>query len=116
MISNSTFLFPIIRSISCDWCVEKRDFRYFSPLYRKQLQAALDRVSRLRNSGLVSQNIPIVAIENFVVETEANQWFDMGCVLIDDPVKSVCVHVLTQGTPLPTAVIDVLKVCSATVT
>uniref|UniRef100_A0A914XCH3 Non-canonical purine NTP phosphatase/PRRC1 domain-containing protein n=1 Tax=Plectus sambesii TaxID=2011161 RepID=A0A914XCH3_9BILA len=71
--------------------------------------AALDRVSRLRNSGLVSQHIPIVAVENFVVETEPDQWFDFGCVLIDDPTTHVCVHILTQGTPLPSAVVDVLK-------
>ncbi len=73
-------------------------------------QAALDRAQRLRHSGLVAESVVIIAVEHLLVEIENGQWFDFGCVLLDDAERHIQLHTFTQASPIPTDLIELLKV------
>lgn len=77
--------------------------------YSAGLKGAEDRISCLRQSGRIHERQPVVAIENFVVELTPDRWFDIGCLVLDDPAIESPIHVYTQSTPVPLQYINEMQ-------
>lgn len=73
--------------------------------YAAGLRGAQDRISYLRRSGLIDEKMLCIAIESFVAELVPDKWFDIGCVVLDDPAHNIKLEMFTQAVPVPADVI-----------
>ncbi|XP_058121328.1 protein PRRC1-like [Anopheles ziemanni] len=74
------------------------------------LKGAEHRINSIRaENPRVDDHLPVVAIENFVVELFPDQWFDAGVILLFDYAKSILLKTVTQMTPIPLPVITALQ-------
>ncbi|KFB49516.1 AGAP009254-PA-like protein [Anopheles sinensis] len=74
------------------------------------LKGAEQRINSIRaENPRVDDHLPVVAIENFVVELFPDQWFDAGVILLFDYAKSILLKTVTQMTPIPLPVITALQ-------
>ncbi|XP_072272112.1 protein PRRC1 isoform X2 [Pyxicephalus adspersus] len=69
--------------------------------YAAGLKGAQERIDGLRRSGVIHEKQPAVSVENFIAELLPDKWFDIGCVILDDPVHGIRLETFTQATPLP---------------
>ncbi|XP_040271913.1 protein PRRC1 [Bufo bufo] len=69
--------------------------------YAAGLKGAQERIDSLRRSGMIHEKQPAVSVENFIAELLPDKWFDIGCVIFDDPVHGIRLEVFTQATPVP---------------
>ncbi|XP_038072140.1 protein PRRC1-like [Patiria miniata] len=60
-----------------------------------------ERIDNLRRNGFVDETQTVVSIENFIVELLPEKWYDIGCVLLQDPVHNITLETFTQATPVP---------------
>lgn len=67
------------------------------------LRSASERIARLRESEDISEKQTIAAIEGFIVELQPENWYEMSCLLLHDPVNQITVNTFSQPTPIPTA-------------
>ncbi|XP_070543511.1 protein PRRC1-like [Ptychodera flava] len=70
------------------------------------LKGAEERIENLRRNGQIHEKQPCVSVENFIVELIPDKWFDIGCVVLDDPLNSVKLETFTQATPIPSEYIS----------
>lgn len=42
-----------------------------------------------------------VSVENFIAELLPDRWFDIGCLILEDPAHGICLKNFTQATPVP---------------
>ncbi|KAG8195546.1 hypothetical protein JTE90_019534 [Oedothorax gibbosus] len=63
------------------------------------LKAAEERISNLRQ-GLLQGNLVIVAVENFIAELTPDNWFDIGCLLLQDHSSGISLQVYTEAIPV----------------
>lgn len=68
--------------------------------YAAALKGAQERIDSLRRSGVIQENQAAVSIEAFITELLPDKWFDIGCLILEDPVHSIHINVFTQATPL----------------
>ncbi|XP_068190840.1 protein PRRC1 [Antennarius striatus] len=68
--------------------------------YAAGVKGAQERIDSLRRVGAIHENQPVVSMENFIAELYPDRWFDIGCVLLEDPGHSIRIEVFTQATPL----------------
>uniref|UniRef100_A0AAG5DBY0 Non-canonical purine NTP phosphatase/PRRC1 domain-containing protein n=1 Tax=Anopheles atroparvus TaxID=41427 RepID=A0AAG5DBY0_ANOAO len=74
------------------------------------LKGAEHRINSIRaENPRVDDHLPVVAIENFVVELFPDQWFDAGVILLFDYAKNILLKTVTQMTPIPLPVITALQ-------
>ncbi|XP_053329707.1 protein PRRC1 [Spea bombifrons] len=69
--------------------------------YAAGLKGAQERIDGLRRSGVIHEKQPAVSVENFIAELLPDKWFDIGCVIVDDPVHGIHLETFTQATPVP---------------
>ncbi|KAM4808219.1 LOW QUALITY PROTEIN: protein PRRC1 [Rhinophrynus dorsalis] len=69
--------------------------------YAAGLKGAQERIDGLRRSGVIHEKQPAVSVENFIAELLPDKWFDIGCVIVDDPAHSIRLETFTQATPVP---------------
>ncbi|KAM4706401.1 protein PRRC1 isoform 1-T2 [Discoglossus pictus] len=69
--------------------------------YAAGLKGAQERIDGLRRSGVIHEKQPTVSVENFIAELLPDKWFDIGCVIVDDPVHGIRLEAFTQATPVP---------------
>ncbi|XP_063820317.1 protein PRRC1 isoform X2 [Pseudophryne corroboree] len=69
--------------------------------YAAGLKGAQERIDGLRRSGVIHEKQPAVSVENFLAELLPDKWFDIGCVIIDDPMHGIRLENFTQATPVP---------------
>ncbi|KAM8961153.1 protein PRRC1 isoform 2-T2 [Pelodytes ibericus] len=69
--------------------------------YAAGLKGAQERIDGLRRTGVIHEKQPAVSVENFIAELLPDKWFDIGCVILDDPMQGIRLEVFTQATPLP---------------
>ncbi|XP_068102830.1 protein PRRC1 isoform X1 [Hyperolius riggenbachi] len=69
--------------------------------YAAGLKGAQERIDSLRRSGVIHEKQPVVSVENFIAELLPEKWFDIGCVVLDDPIHGIRLETFTQATPLP---------------
>ncbi|KAF5302987.1 hypothetical protein FQA39_LY19049 [Lamprigera yunnana] len=55
------------------------------------------------------QGIPVVAIENFLLEVGEDTWYDLGVLILKDPLRQITLQTFTQMTPVPTALVSLAQ-------
>ncbi|XP_068430967.1 protein PRRC1 isoform X2 [Clinocottus analis] len=68
--------------------------------YAAGVKGAQERIDSLRRAGVIHEKQPVVSLENFIAELFPDKWFDIGCLILEDPGHSVRIEVFTQATPL----------------
>lgn len=69
--------------------------------YAAGLKGAQERIDSLRRTGVIHEKQPAVSIENFIEELLPDKWFDIGCLIIEDPIHGIHLEAFTQATPVP---------------
>ncbi|XP_029475146.1 protein PRRC1 isoform X2 [Rhinatrema bivittatum] len=69
--------------------------------YAAALKGAQERIDSLRRTGLIHEKQPAVSVENFIAELLPDKWFDIGCIILDDPAHAIHLEAFTQATPVP---------------
>ena len=62
---------------------------------------AQQRIENLRRQNVVGSDQCVVSIENFIAELVPDMYFDLGYVLLSDPLNSIELHLFTQAIPVP---------------
>nr|XP_016854447.1 PREDICTED: protein PRRC1 [Anolis carolinensis] len=69
--------------------------------YAAGLKGAQERIDSLRRSGIIHEKQPTVSVENFIAELLPDKWFDIGCIIVEDPIHGIHLETFTQATPVP---------------
>ncbi|XP_022067259.1 LOW QUALITY PROTEIN: protein PRRC1 [Acanthochromis polyacanthus] len=68
--------------------------------YAAGVKGAQERIDSLRRAGVIHEKQPVVSLENFIAELFPDKWFDIGCLILEDPGHSIRIELFTQATPL----------------
>ncbi|XP_063066615.1 protein PRRC1 [Engraulis encrasicolus] len=68
--------------------------------YAAGVKGAQERIDGLRRGGIIHEKQPVVSVENFIAELFPDKWFDIGCLILDDPSNGVHLETFTQATPV----------------
>ncbi|KAF3702441.1 Protein PRRC1 Proline-rich and coiled-coil-containing protein 1 Protein misty somites [Channa argus] len=68
--------------------------------YAAGVKGAQERIDSLRRAGVIHEKQPVVSLENFIAELFPDKWFDIGCLILEDPGHSIHIKVFTQATPV----------------
>ncbi|XP_058474222.1 protein PRRC1 isoform X1 [Solea solea] len=68
--------------------------------YAAGIKGAQERVDSLRRAGVLHEKQPVVSLESFIAELFPDKWFDIGCLILEDPSYNIHIEVFTQATPL----------------
>ncbi|KAL2100211.1 hypothetical protein ACEWY4_004605 [Coilia grayii] len=68
--------------------------------YAAGVKGAQERIDGLRRAGIIHEKQPVVSVENFIAELFPDKWFDIGCLILDDPGNGVHMETFTQATPV----------------
>ncbi|KAM6986026.1 protein PRRC1 [Aplochiton taeniatus] len=68
--------------------------------YAAGVKGAQERIDSLRRSGVIHEKQPVVSVENFIAELFPDKWFDIGCLILEDPGAGIHIQTFTQATPL----------------
>lgn len=69
--------------------------------YAAGLKGAQERIDSLRRTGVIHEKQTAVSVENFIAELLPDKWFDIGCLIVEDPVHGIHLETFTQATPVP---------------
>lgn len=70
------------------------------------LKGAEHRINSIRaENPRVDDHLPVVAVENFLVELFPDQWFEASVIVLFDYAKSILLKTVTQMTPVPLPVV-----------
>ncbi|CAF1555734.1 unnamed protein product, partial [Didymodactylos carnosus] len=64
-------------------------------------KGAGQRIETLRRQNVVRQDQAVVSIENFIAELVPDMWFDIGYIILQDPLNKIELHLFTQAVPIP---------------
>ena len=73
--------------------------------YSAGLKGAQERIKSLRKNEEIDEKQLCVAIENFVVEQLPDHWFDVACILLDDPENNIKFEVFSLAVPVDADII-----------
>lgn len=74
------------------------------------LKGAEHRINSIRaENPRVDDHLPVVAVENFLVELFPDQWYDAGVILLFDYAKNILLKTVTQMTPIPLPIIASMR-------
>ncbi|XP_033502666.1 protein PRRC1 isoform X1 [Epinephelus lanceolatus] len=68
--------------------------------YAAGLKGAQERIDSLRRANVIHEKQPVVSLENFIAELFPDKWFDIGCLILEDPGHNIRIEVFTQATPV----------------
>lgn len=68
--------------------------------YAAGVKGAQERIDSLRRAGVIHEKQPVVSVENFIAELFPDKWFDIGCLILEDPGAGIHIETFTQATPL----------------
>ena len=68
------------------------------------LKACQDRILQVRATNGVGNKLPVIALENCLVEIYPEHWFDVGLMVLDEPETNIFLETFTQMTPVPSSV------------
>ncbi|KFV04699.1 Protein PRRC1, partial [Tauraco erythrolophus] len=57
--------------------------------YAAGLKGAQERIDSLRRTGVIHEKQPAVSVESFIEELLPDKWFDIGCLIIEDPIHGI---------------------------
>lgn len=69
--------------------------------YAAGLKGAQERIDSLRRTGVIHEKQPAVSVENFIAELLPDKWFDIGCLIVEDPIHGIHLETFTQAIPVP---------------
>ncbi|XP_036759108.2 protein PRRC1 isoform X1 [Manis pentadactyla] len=69
--------------------------------YAAGLKGAQERIDSLRRTGVIHEKQTAVSVENFIAELLPDKWFDIGCLIVEDPIHGIHLEAFTQATPVP---------------
>lgn len=72
--------------------------------FQAALKAGQDRILQVRAGNGVGNKLPVIAVENFLVEIYPEHWFDVGLIILDEPEENIFLETFTQMTPIPSPV------------
>ncbi|XP_076392061.1 protein PRRC1-B isoform X3 [Megachile rotundata] len=73
------------------------------------VKGAEERINFARNIPSLPKDIPIIAVENFLLEVGEDKWYDLGVVLLNDPKHNVNLQTFTQMTPVPSQIVTMAQ-------
>lgn len=74
------------------------------------LKGAEHRINSIRaENPRVDDHLPVVAVENFLVELFPDQWFEASVIVLFDYAKSILLKAVTQMTPVPLPVVASIR-------
>ncbi|CAL7949739.1 unnamed protein product [Xylocopa violacea] len=73
------------------------------------VKGAEERINSARNIPTLSKDIPIIAVENFLLEVGEDKWYDLGVILLNDPKRNVNLQTFTQMTPVPSQIVTMAQ-------
>lgn len=73
------------------------------------VKAAETKIHSARNIPSIPKDLPIVAVENFLLEAVEDKWFVLDVILLDDPKNHVNIRTFTQMTPVPTEMVTMAR-------
>ncbi|XP_059394958.1 protein PRRC1 isoform X1 [Carassius carassius] len=68
--------------------------------YAAGVKGAQERIDGLRRAAVIHEKQPVVSVENFIAELFPDKWFDIGCLILDDPGNGIHLETFTQATPV----------------
>ncbi|KAF5901948.1 protein PRRC1, partial [Clarias magur] len=68
--------------------------------YAAGVKGAQERIDSLRRTAVIHEKQPVVSVENFIAELFPDKWFDIGCLILDDPGNGIHIETFTQATPV----------------
>lgn len=68
------------------------------------LKACRWRIHQIRSDSRIGNKMPVIALENFLVELYPEHWFDLGLMVLDEPEQNIFIETFTQMTPVPASV------------
>ncbi|XP_008323678.1 protein PRRC1 [Cynoglossus semilaevis] len=68
--------------------------------YAAGVKGAQERIDGLRRSGVIHEKQPVVSMESFIAELFPEKWFDLSCLILEDPGQNIRIEVFTQATPV----------------
>ena len=72
-------------------------------------KGAQERIQTLRASSHIDENQVCVSVENFIAEQLPDRWFDIGCLILQDPLNKIDLEVFTLAVPIPNDVITKMQ-------
>ncbi|OAD62655.1 Protein PRRC1 [Eufriesea mexicana] len=73
------------------------------------VKGAEERINSARNIATLPKDIPIIAVENFLLEVGEDKWYDLGVILLNDPKRNVNLQTFTQMTPVPSQIVTMAQ-------
>jgi len=77
--------------------------------FASALLSAQERIKSLRTGGTVHPNQPIVSIEGFAIELFPDNWFEMNCLIMEDPVRNVSLQAFSQPLMIPVKAVQRMR-------
>lgn len=69
--------------------------------YTCGLKGAEERIQNLREKGELPDGQPVVSVEGFIVELLPDRWYEMSCLILQDPANRIELRTFSQPTPIP---------------
>ncbi|XP_067665679.1 protein PRRC1-like [Haliotis asinina] len=66
------------------------------------LKGAEERIQNLRQKSSLPSDQPIVSVEGFIMELLPDRWYEMSCLVLQDPSHRIDLQTFSQPTPIPT--------------
>ncbi|XP_026763179.1 protein PRRC1-like [Galleria mellonella] len=71
--------------------------------------AAKQRLAHVRSTHAnLTNNVPVVAIEGFLQETQPDRWYELSLLVLSQPSLGIELQLQSQGTPVPAAALAAL--------
>ncbi|XP_022331259.2 protein PRRC1-A-like [Crassostrea virginica] len=69
--------------------------------YTCGLKGAEERIHNLREKGELPEGQPVVSVEGFIVELLPDRWYEMSCLILQDPANRIELRTFSQASPIP---------------
>lgn len=63
------------------------------------------RIKNARSAFDIPNDIPVIGVQNFVLEVSEDKWYELAVLILDDPKNRVSVQMFTQMTPVPSQIV-----------
>jgi len=77
--------------------------------YLAGLKGAQERIKKLRSLDSSHEKMVCVSVENFINEQFPEQWFDIGCLVLDDPAHGIEIKVFTVAVPVESEIVQAMQ-------
>lgn len=65
------------------------------------LKGAQERIQNLRQAENIADDQPVVSVEGFIVEMLPDRWYELSCLVLQDPQHRIDLQTFSQPSPIP---------------